>query len=1016
MSIARWALKNPAVVFLAMAAFAAWGLYNFFGMSRREDPELKVAMALVITIYPGAGAEKVELEVSRKLEDAIESMSDLKTVHSTSRPNLSVVFVQVEYDADTDSAWQKLRARVAEAKDELPSSVVGPTIWDTFGDTTGMIVSFTGDDPVALKKTAEDLRAELRSVPSAGEMTLFGDRPEVVYVEGKRSEIARAGVGPYRMAQALSAQNLRIPGGAIRTPRYQYRVEPTGEYASTEAIANTILDVSTETGQPLHVRDLFTVRRTVKEPPETKVLKDGRTAVALGIVMKRGFNIIDMGTEVRTALEAFERRVPPGVKMDVVHDSPRQVSIQVGRFTRNLLEGILIVVLVMAVFMGPRSAAISATAIPLSVLIALSFMPALRIDLEMVSIASFFVVLGMLVDDSIVIADNIDIKLREGLAPNEAAARGTDEVFLPVLVGTVGTMISFMPMLLLPDESGSYIRSLPLVVSLSLFGSLIVATSVTPNLAKRMLRRNPKKAEVPYTETRVAKLYTAFMGGVLRRRALVVLGAVALFGFAIHLFFSIGFSFFPDAERDQAYADIWLPEGTSIAETERVARLAEGALRQDPEVASTVTYIGKGGPRFYISVIPEFQTSNYAQIMINTKGAAATERVVDRFNAHAGSGYPGARVAAHELIMGTPVAAPVEFRITGNDLAQLKRLGAAVQEILRRTPGAIRVQDDNGPDVPSLKVNVDPERANRVGVTNTDVALAFLSTYEGFELTRFSDGDHEVPILLRLSDEERTVDEDLENLPVSSIATGANVPLGGFADVTPAFSAGVIRRYNNRRALTVQAWTDGRLPNDVVLDALPEIRALPLQPGYRIGVAGEKEEMDKTFNRLVIIFGVIIVGLMGLLILQLRTVRRMLVVMISVPLSTIGAAIALKIGGYSFGFMAFLGIISLAGLAIRNTVVWIEFVERARDGGTPMNDAVIRAGIFRLRPIMLTTIAAVGGLVPLALFGGALFEPMAWAIIVGLTLVTVFTLIVIPVCYSLVMPRKHVSIRGGAES
>ena len=1012
MSIPRWSLENPAVVFLVMALFGAWGLYNYTGMSRREDPEIKVALALVITIYPGAGADKVEEQVTKKLEDAIESMSDLKSVQSTSRPNLSVVFVQVTYGTDTDMAWQKLRSRVAEAKAGMPSTVVGPQIWDSFGDTTGMIVAFTGRDPTQLAGLAKDLRAELRSVEPVGEMKLYGERPEVVYLEGKRSDMARAGVGPYQMAQALTLHNLRIPGGAIQTPRYQYRVEPTGEYGSLDAIASTILDVSTETGQPLHVRDLFSVRRAVKEPAETEMLVDGDTAVALGIVMKRGYNIVEMGEKVRAALAGFEKRIPPGVRMEVVHDSPRQVDRQIAAFMRNLLEGIAIVVIVMALAMGLKSAAISATAIPLSVLIALSFMPSLRIDLEMVSIASFIVVLGMLVDDSIVVADNIDRKLREGLPPHEAAARGADELFRPILVGTLATIISFMPMLLLQEEVGAYIRALPLVVSLSLLGSLFVATSVTPNMAKWMLRVRPRKAAVPYTETRVARIYTAFMRRVLRRGALVVIGAAALFGLSLYLFVSVGFSFFPDAERDQAYVDVWLPEGAATAETERIARRAEEFLHRDPDVASTVVYVGEGGPRFYITVMPEFQTSNYAQIMINTRSSKATPGVVARFNAAARAGFPGARVSAHQLIMGFPVAAPVEFRIVGDDVAQLKRLGGRVQEILRGTPGAKQVRDDLGPDVPSLKVEVDPERANRVGVTNTDVALAFLSSYEGFELTRFSDGDDEVPIVLRLDAAERSVDRDLAHLPVTSMVTGAKVPLGGFAGVAPAFSPGVIKRWNNQRALKVQAWTDGRLPNDIVLDALPRIRALPLPPGYRIDVAGEKEELDKTFKRLVIIFGVIIAGLVGVLILQLKTFRRTLIVMLSVPLSSIGAAIALKLGGYSFSFMAFLGVISLAGLAIRNTVVWIEFVEHARDAGMAMEDAVVRAGIFRLRPIMLTAIAAVGGLVPLALFGGALFEPMAWAIIVGLSLVTVFTLIVIPVCYARWMPEKHVLIGG----
>lgn len=1010
MSIPRWSLRNPAVVLLVTALFAAWGTYNFTRMSRRENPEIEVSMALVITIYPGAGAAKVEEQVTKKLEDAIESMSDLKTVASTSRPNLSVVSVQVTYGTDTDLAWQKLRSRVDEARGELPATVIGPEIWDSFGDTTAMIVALEGSDPVRLTALAEELRAELRSVEPVGEMTLYGERPEAVYLEGRRSDLARAGVGPYRIAQALSMHNVRIPGGAIRSGRYEYRVEPSGEYDSLDAVAETILDVSTGTGQPLHVRDLFSVTRGPREPPQSKALVGGRDAVALGIAMKRGYNVVDLGAEVRRALDGFRPRLPPGVRMEVVHDSPRQVAGQIGRSTRNLLEGIAIVVLVMALAMGLRSAAISATAIPLSVLVALSFMPALRIDLEMVSIASFIVVLGMLVDDSIVVADNIDIKLREGLAPHEAAARGADELFRPILVGTLGTIISFLPMLLLPEETGAYVRALPLVVSLSLLASLFVATSVTPNMAKWMMRAGRRAAGVPYTETRVARIYTAFMRGVLRARVPVVLGSLAAFAGALYLFLTVGFSFFPDAERDQAYVDVWLPEGTAIAETERVARRAEALLRADPEVAGTVTYVGEGGPRFYITVVPEFQTANYAQIMINTRSPEATPGVVARFNERARAGFPGARVAAQRLVLGFPVGAPVEFRIVGPDAAGLRRVGARVQEILRATPGAIRVRDDVGLDVPSLRVDVDPERANRVGVTNTDVALSLLAAYEGYELTRFSDGDDEIPIVLRLDAADRAIDGDLSHLPVTSTATGARVPLGGLADVAPAFSPGIIKRWNNQRALKVQAWTDGRLPNDVVLDALPRIRALPLPPGYRVDFAGEKEEMDKTFERLVIIFGVIIVGLAAVLILQLRTVRRVLVVMISVPLSAVGAAIALKLGGYSFSFMAFLGVISLAGLAIRNTVVWIEFVERARDGGMGMDDAVIRAGIYRLRPIMLTAVAAVGGLVPLALFGGTLFEPMAWAIIVGLSLVTVFTLIVVPVCYAMIMPDAHVPI------
>ena len=1004
-NLPKWSLKNPTMVLLATTVFVIWGIANYFTVSRRESPEIKISVALVITLYPGASAQTVEERVTNKLEADIETMDNIHTIHSVTRQNISLLIVEMNYEVDAPMEWQKLRSTVAETKASLPEEIIGPDVWDKFGDTTGMIFTLKGERATVLGDLAEELKDEVRRVASVGDVSIFGDIPEAIYIEGTRANMAHHGINPYRLAQVMRVQNARIPGGSIQTDRYQFRVEPTGAFRSVADIENTIIDVSETTGQPLHVRDMFTVRRALQSPVDTKVLKDGHTAVALGVMMKRGFNIVTMGRELRQVLDRFRTRLPPGVFVEIVHDSPRQVNSQINKFMTTLLEGVAIVILVMAIFVGIRSASISAVAIPLSVLIGLAAMPMLSIDLEMVSITAFVVSLGMLVDDSIIVVDAVDIKLREGLSPYEAAWRGTRELTAPVVSGTLATVVAFLPMLLLTRETGAYVRSLPLLVSVSLLGSLLLSQTVTPLMAWKMLKRPPANGK-SIEEGRTAVFYKKILKGCLRFKWLVVSSSLlALIGSGF-LLKHVGFSFFPDADRDQFTVDIWLKEGSSIAETERIARQADALLRQDEDVSETVVYIGRGGPRFYITVKPEFQKTNYAQIMVNTREANLTHSAVDRFNQMAKSRFPGARVFAKKLIMGRPIESPVAFRIVGPDLGVLRGISTKVQDILRSVEGAFEIRDDTGPDVPSLKVDIDTERASRVGVSNTDVALSFLAAYQGFELTRFTQGDKDLPVLLRLTDDERSIQEDLSELPIASSATSAKVPLGNIATVEPQWGPGVIRHVDGRRAITVMAWNRNRLADDVVRDTWAKIQKLELEPGYRIDIAGEKEEMDRAFRELLVVFGVILAALIGLLVLQFGTLKCAFLVLLAVPFSVIGASVGLYVGGYSFSFAAFLGLVSLAGIVIKDSVVLVDCVERTRAQGFPLEESLIKAGVYRIRPILLTTVTTIGGLFPLALFGGVMFKPMANAMIGGMSLATVLTLIVIPIFYSIIIRNK----------
>ncbi len=975
-------------------------------LSRREDPEIKISMALIVTIYPGAGAEKVEQQVTQRLEEEIQQMASVDELSSTTRENISVIFVSVRFDLDESIEWLKLRSRMREMRSSLPETVIGPQVWDDFGDTTGMIITLTGAGPDVLQETAENLRDELNRVESVGKVNFYGEIPDVVYVESTRAKMARYGITPIQMQRMLQMRNLKIPAGSIRTDEFGYRVQPTGAYSTIDEIENTIIDLSRETAHPVRVRDLFHVYRAPKNPPDTMVVKDGKTAMAVGVVMNRGYNIVKMGREVREVFNEFRKRLPPGVEAEIVHDSPRQVNERINSFMRNLLEGLAIVVLSMSIFLGIRSALISAVAIPLSVLMAMCFMPMMKIDLELVSISAFIVALGMLVDNSIIVTDNIDIKLRQGLDNHKAAWQGAHELARPVVAGTMATVVAFLPMLLLSDEMGAYIRSLPLVVAASLIASLVIAMTLTPYMAKKLLRPHKKKKELGTGP--LSRGYRSVIRFCLRFRWLVVLLTIAMLGGTAYIFTIVGLSFFPEAHRDQFTVDVWTKEGTSLEETLRVAKLADEMLRADKDVASTLMYVGTGGPRFYITVVPEFQKSNYAQIMVNTTGPEVTRDVIDRFNKKAGDMFPGARVFANRLVMGIPVEAPIAIRVIGPDMKELRRISEKIQEILRDTPGTVYVRDNMGPDVPSFKVKVDEERANRVGVTNTDVALAFLATYQGFELTSFDDEDKEIPVVLRLTGQERRIKEDLEGLPVFSNLTGKQVPLANVADILPQWGAGVISRHNRRRSVSVLARNRDRLADDVLRDAWPRIAALELPLGYSLEIAGEKKEMDKVLDEVLVVSGLIMAVLLGLLVLQFGSLRKTLVVLTAVPLALVGATIGLYFGNYSFSFMAILGVVALAGMVIKNSVVWVEFVNRAEGEGKDQHESVIEAGVYRMRPIMLTTVTTIGGLLPLGLFGGVLFEPMAWAMIGGLAVSTVLILVLLPVLFTLIVPaHKH---------
>jgi len=1001
MNIPEFSIKHQPVVWIILLLCLAAGLVNYFTISQREDPEFKISVALVVTIWPGASAEKVEKLVTKKLEEKFEELSTVDELVSSTREALSVIMVNVDYNADVDITWQKLRNKIAEINDELPSGIIGPDVIDDFGDVTAMIYSLSSDTakPSELKYWAKQLRTELGKINTVGKIELLGEHDEAIFIEGPLESFTLYNFSPLNAAKILDYQNVNIPAGYVRTATRNYRLEVSGSFELAQQLENAVIDVSRKTGAPLRVKDVFNVRRAYKEPPLDFMTTNGKVSVGLDIRMKKGNNLVVMGDEVRKVTKEFQSLLPPNIKLNLVHDQPRQVNTFIQDFMSNLFQGLVIVVIVMFLAMGVRAAGLIALSLPLSIILTFAIMPLFNVALETVSIAAFIIALGMLVDNAIIVTDNIDVYLKKGEDKLTAAAKGAQELVIPALIGTLATVFAFMPLLLLGEESGDYIWAMPVVVSGSLLASLILAITLIPIAAYHFLKPGKVKEDTEEKPGRFTKFYKSLMGWCLSYRYIVILITIVVFVGSLMLLPVVGFSLFPEAERDQFMVDIWLPEGASLENTENVVKQVQKIIDEEDHILNYVAYIGKGGPRFYMTIKPEFNSANYAQLVVTTDDHKKTRGIVEKLNTKMLENISGARVIVSNLWMGTPVAAPIMVRVMGPDLNEMKQIALNIQEMMKSIPGTLSVRDNVGEFIPNLKINVDSEEAAMAGITNTEVALSLLTAYEGLPVTSFREGEEEVPVYLRLLNSERNIGSTLDDIYVPSQTTGAKVPLNSFTDISTEWGPGVIKRYNTRRSVTAMCNLHGRLASEVMKDLKPKLAGLTLPKGYTLEITGEEKERNKNFGRLAIIFVLIITLIFLMLVIQFNSFKKASVLLASIPLAIIGAIIGLFASGNSFAFMPFLGVISLAGIVIKNAVVWLEFVDKELEEGQSLSSSIIEAGKQRLRPIILTAATTIGGLIPLAMFGGAMWEGMAFAMIFGLALATVLTLVVVPVIF-----------------
>ena len=1023
-------LRYPTLTSILAIMAVLVGLSALRGMPRTEDPTVTIRTGIVAAAYPGATSEQVEKQVTKTLESHIFKFPEVRKekTFSTSRPGLVVINVELENNVkNTDVFWAKLRHEMNLVRaTELPPQVQGPVVDSDFGDTVAMLVAVSGDryGYRELHDYVDQIKDTLRTVPEVGKIAVYGNQTEQIWMTSSSERMSQYFTDPRQVIAALDQRNVVQGAGNVRTDTEQVPLHTTGLFNTENEIRKTMVGLS-PTGQPTYIGDLANVERRYQDPTFMTRF-DGKPALLISVEMQKGHNIVEMGDKVTKALDRLRPLLPPDLHMDYIANQPEVVKERISGLGHEFLTAIGCVILVTLLLLPMRVAIIAALAIPTTMLTTIGVMNVIGIQLHQVSIAALILVLGIVVDDAIVIADNYVELLDHKVPRAEAAWRAPAEVLGPVLGATLTIIASFLPLLIISGSSGEFIMALPITVAVALSVSFLVAIFLTPLLCRTFILKGLHDHSAKPVEGAKKKfnaldaLQAAYRVGIrlfLAKPALAVgLGVIGTVAGAWAFRF-VPQQFFPSAERNQFEVDVWMPQGSRIEATDGVVRRIEQELKADKTVEHCASFVGQSSPRFYYNVNPQQPDPAYAQFIVNTTSVKATTALVADLQTRLARLAPEAMVLVQELQQGASQEAPLEFRISGDDIPTLKAIGGQVSDLLRADPRARFVHTDYRNDSPMADVNINAELANRLGVTHSGVSQLLYGGFDGAPISTFWEGDRAVDIMLRLDPEHRSSFDHVGNTYVDATLGQGRVPLRAIASVSPAWQTSRIIRRNGVRTLTVRAYPmPGVYGSAILKDVLPKVQALSLPPGYRFELGGEQANSDETLPEMVVALSISLLAIFLILMLQFRNITEPLVIMASIPLSLLGVVVGLLMTHNSFGFTAFMGMISLCGIVVRNAIILIDYIkEKLREGNT-LEEAARQAGERRLRPIFLTTMAAAVGVTPMILSGSKLWSPLASVLAIGLIFSMFFTLLVVPVIYVLVFRRKNRSgsVTGGA--
>jgi len=928
-------------------------------------------------------------------------------------------------DSTTLATDEKILANARDfVIERLRASEIHPDVWRLavvrdVRDTEAKLAAVAGEKYSYrdLDAYSEQIEKALQGVPEVARVSRAGVVGDVIFLDYSQEKLASYGISPGQIKEVLSARNVTARGGLVELQGKSILVAPNGELHGEDEIGGIVITKSAS-GSPVYLRDVVTISRAYENPQYLSYAtwKDSKgnwqrtRAITLSLTMKSGLQIADFGHAVEKKLGDVKTLLPEDLVITRVSDQPLQVSENVDLFMSSLYEAIFLVVLVAFIgFWEWRSALLMAISIPVTLAMTFGIMRAIHMDVQQISIGSLIISLGLLVDDPVVAGDAIKRDLAKGLPGRIAAWLGPTKLATAILFATITNIVAYLPFLTLTGDTGRFIFALPVVLTAALVASRLVSMSFVPLLGMVLLRA-PKKQEKTMEERRQSgfpKFYGNLVTRAIKHRWLTLAAAVALLLLGTWGVRGIKQNFFPKDLNYLAYVDVWLPEDSPVSATQNTAVEVENVIREigKDRVDSLTTFVGGGGPRFWFSIGPEQRQSNYAQVILRFKDKHDTAHVVGPLQDALSLRIPGARVDVREIESGPAVGIPISLRVSGEDPTTLREITAKIDAVMRKQPNAERFRDTWGSDNFTVKLTVDADRAAAAGVTNQDVASSSSMALNGGRIGMLQEGDHKLPIITRLRASERQRLSDVENLYVySSHDASTKVPLRQISELDFGGATAKILRRNHVRTITVGGFpTRGTLSSEVLAQIAPEIEKIKaeLPPGYSIDVGGEQEEQVKSFRELSIVLVISVLMIFIALVFQFRNAVKPLIVFAAIPFGAVAALVSLLVMGSAFGFMAFLGLISLIGVIVSHVIVLFDFIEEKHEEGAPFLEALIEAGILRLRPVLVTVGATVLGLVPLAMHGGPLWEPLCYVQIGGLTFATVVTLLIVPVLYAI---------------
>ena len=1011
MNLPKIAISNYQFTIIAFILITIAGLNSYLNMPRMENPEMDIPGASVVVIYPGTNPVDMEQLVVTPIEDALNELDDIKRIETDINNGLAVIHIEFYFGTDADKKFDDVVEKVNTVRNDLPGEIYDINIqqWSV-SDVCMMQLALVSDSTEyrVLQKKAEKLEKELKKESGVKKVEIVAYPEQEVRISFDIEKMAQMNISLDHIINAIKSNNANIPGGSIKLDNKSFSIITSGSYNNLDEIRNTV--VNSYQGRLIYLKNVATVNFAYEETRYLARLS-GKRAIYITIKQKEGRNVFKTTEGVNAKIDKFRESLDDDISLEYVYDQSEEVASKINNFQSNLIQGIILVGIIILLALSFKSALIVIIAIPLSIITGLAFVDWAGFGLEQMSIAGLVVALGLLVDNSIVMTENISRFISMGYKPKEAAIKGASEIGWPIVSATVTTLLAFVPIILIPEKVGQFMRSMPVTIIATLSVSLFIALTLTPLIASRIFKQKSqnnlietkKKNNHRYLRRFIEGPYRIILSFSLSHKALILIGAlVVLFGSLFMVKF-IGFSLFPKAEKPQFMIKIDLPEGTNLDKTNSIVIDVESILDTIEDVKYYASNVGHGNPRIYYNAWPKNYLKNYGDIFVfleeydTEKFDNLISQLRNTFN-----NFPGAIINIKELEQGTPIAAPIMIYVEGENIDELRKIASDVEIFIENETGTINIDNESAKSRTDLFININKEKANLFGVPIHEIDKTIRAAITGMPISKFrNQNGEEFNIVMRMLFEDEIRMSDFEKIFVKSMS-GKLIPLRQLASIEFKKAPSLITRYNlSRTALITADLEKGANLDEIMKPVIQKLNEYPFPNGYTYRIAGELESRDEAFGGMKIAMIIALISIFAVLVLQFKSFTQPLIIFTAIPLALIGSIWALFITGNSFSFAALIGLLSLIGIVINNSIILVDYTNRLRRDGKSIIEALKIAGEIRFTPIILTTLTTIGGLLPLTLRGGTMWAPMGWAIIGGLLVSTMLTLIIVPVLYNL---------------